>query len=152
MNDQEKCERLRAAPPNPTQRLVLAAVLCHVRDGWCTASLAELVDTTGLSKATVKRAIAALIPKHLERVVQKPNPSALKPAQRLTAMSRSTGHSREPLKGSGGSRSTAHSCEPFLYKESNSGATRVRNAAQLDRMLRGTNVVELGKRPPASKH
>lgn len=140
MNDREKRERLAAAPPNPTQRLVLAAVLMHLTDGWCTATRAELAAVTGVHPATITRAINALIPAHLERVVQRPQPTALKPAQRRIAVRRSI--------GAGGRRSTAHLDDPLpragadlrAGAKNSNGPNRIRSAAELDRLLRGTNV------------
>lgn len=151
MNDREKRERVSAAGV-PAQRLVLAVVLMHLVDGWCTVSQGELARVCGMPRRTFQRHLAALIPEHLERVVQRPNPSALKPSQRAIAVARST-RQREArsMRHPGGALPRAR-VDPRPRVKNTHGEPRVRNAAELQRLLRGDNVVEITTPRPKKKN
>jgi hypothetical protein len=144
MNRSEKYERITRAPADAKTRLVLSIILDHVVDGWCVLPRAEIASLAGLNVRTLTRVLAALVPDHLERIVQKPGPTAYSPSQRATAVSRSTGHPQPVQRDTAVSRSHIGT-----YK---GGDSRVANAAELTRLLEGRNVVPIGgrKKRPAT--
>lgn len=145
MNDREKLERLREAPESHSVRLVLAIVLMSQRSGWCDLSRVEIAELAGVSPETVKRAIWELVPDQLERRLIRGRPSLLKPATRVT---------RDPTVGSstkGGRRVTRDPTHiGAVSRALTPDEIRIREAADLDRLVRGTNVVPISRKNSSS--
>lgn len=145
MNSREWNERLTEAPASPSARLVLGIVLQNQRSGWCDLSRIEIAAIAGVSPETVKRAIWELVPDHLERHLIRGRPSMLKPASRV-ARDPTTRVAGDPRVGSSTKGGGRVARDPTHIGPIERGVSRVAHAADLDRLLRGTNVVPISRK------